>query len=98
MRYIHNVLFNFDLKEMNPEILVPLVEKFHSIQGIQQVYFGKNSTPETDKMAGFNYGLTIFFDSYEKLEAYATHPHHESFKNAIHNYTMDVVVMDFPVI
>lgn len=97
MRYVHNVLFNFDSKQTNHDNLAALVENFRCIKGVQDVYFGKNKTPETDKIAGFNYGLTLFFDSYENLEAYATHPNHEVFKNAIQNFTNDVVVMDFQV-
>ena len=95
MRYLHNVLFNFNLENLNIRELNDVVAKFKQINGVEKAFFGENITPETDKTGGYNYGLTVIFDSYENLINYANAAIHLEFKKLIKGRTNSVRVMDF---
>ena len=95
MKYIHNVLFDFDLKNLDTDKLNEVIIKFKQIKGVKKAVSGENITPEKDKIGGYNYGLTVIFDSYDDLVKYANDPIHLEFKKLIKNHTNSVRVMDF---
>ncbi|MFT4147468.1 MAG: Dabb family protein [Micrococcaceae bacterium] len=95
----HNVLLNLTIadKKVQQE-LFDKAETLKKINGVTDLSYGINETPEAERAKGYNFGLSVQFKDFKSLLDYQNDPLHVEFKNFIKPLMNDEsIVMDYPL-